>query len=248
VSAAGAAGSAAPVLELRDVHAYIDVSTILQGVSLTVPANAVTVILGRNGVGKTTTLRSVLGLVRRTGRISLLGEPIETLETSRIVRRGVAYVPEDRDVFRRLTVTENLRLAELKGREPRYDLVYELFGELRERGRQPAGSLSGGQQQMLSLARALLNETAVMLVDEPTKGLAPRVVGEVVTVLERAREVSTIVMVEQNLAVARRLADHVVVMSEGRVVAEGDRTMLEDDRRMRRLLGIEAAEAEKRKA
>ena len=230
----------APVLELVDVQANIGVSHILQGVSFTAPANAVTVVLGRNGVGKTTTLRAILGLVQRSGSIRLLGEQIEQVETSKIVRRGVAYVPEDRDVFRRLSVQENLMLAERKNSEHRYELVYELFGELKTRAKQAAGSMSGGQQQMLSLARGLLNENALMLIDEPTKGLAPRVVGDVVKVLEKAREISTIVMVEQNLAVARRLADHVVVMSEGRVVVEGERDLLDDDHRMRQLLGLEA--------
>jgi len=237
---AGTAVATAPVLELADVQASIGVSHILQGVSFTAPANAVTVVLGRNGVGKTTTLRAILGLVQRSGSIRFLGEQIEHVETSRIVRRGVAYVPEDRDVFRRLSVLENLKLAERKASPHRYDLVYDLFGELKTRSRQAAGSLSGGQQQMLSLARGLLNDNALMLIDEPTKGLAPKVVGDVVKVLERAREISTIVMVEQNLAVARRLADHVVVMSEGRVVIEGERDLLDDDNRMRRLLGLEA--------
>lgn len=228
-----------PVLELRDVHSNIGVSHILQGVTFKVPANKVTVVLGRNGVGKTSTLRTVLGLQNRTeGEILYMGESIAGVDTHQITNRGIAYVPEDRDVFHDLTVTENLRLAERKNSAHRYDLVYELFPELKERGRQSGDSLSGGQQQMLSLARGLLNENALMLIDEPTKGLAPRVVSEVVQVLERARDVATIVMVEQNLAAAKRLAGHVVVMAEGRVVAEGDPDLLDDEGRMRGMLGI----------
>jgi branched-chain amino acid transport system ATP-binding protein len=226
------------ILELHDVHANIGVSHILQGVTLTVPENLVTVVLGRNGVGKTTTLRSVLGLVRRTGRITFQGNDISRMQTHDIVRAGMSYVPEDRDVFRGLTVLENLKLAERKGKQHRYELVYDLFPELRQRGRQVAGTLSGGQQQMLSLGRGLLNDDPLILIDEPTKGLAPRVVREVVDVLDRARHVSTIVMVEQNLLAARRLAGHVVVMAEGRVVQEGDPEVLGDEARVRDLLGL----------
>jgi branched-chain amino acid transport system ATP-binding protein len=180
----------------------------------------------------------VLGLVRRTGRITFQGTEIARMQTHDIVREGISYVPEDRDVFRGLTVSENLRLAERKGREHRYDLVYELVPELRQRASQIAGTLSGGQQQMVSLGRGLLNDDPLILIDEPTKGLAPRVVGEVVDVLDRARHVSTIVMVEQNLLAARRLAGYVVVMAEGRVVKDGSPDLLADDAQVRDLLGL----------
>jgi branched-chain amino acid transport system ATP-binding protein len=228
------------VLELDDVHASIGVSHILQGVSLRVPAGQVTVIIGRNGVGKTTTLRAVLGLVERTGEIRHRGARIDTLETSRIARRGIAYVPEDRDVFGDLTVAENLALAERKGSAHHYDLVYDLFPELETRARQLAGTLSGGQQQMVSLARGLLNDNSLMLVDEPTKGLAPKVVTEVVSVLERVKGRSTVLMVEQNIAAARRLADHVVIMAQGRVVSQHSRDVLEDEATVRDALGVSA--------
>jgi branched-chain amino acid transport system ATP-binding protein len=228
-----------PVLELEDVHARIGVSHILQGVSLTVPHNAVTAVLGRNGVGKTSTLRSILGLMNRTGSITLNGERIEKELTHSIIKRGVAYVPEDRDVFHGLTVAENLRLAERKGSPQNYDRVYELFPELKARAKQVAGTLSGGQQQMVSLGRGLLNDNILMLIDEPTKGLAPKLVTEVVEVLERIRGTSSIVMVEQNLAAANRLADHVVVLAEGRVVLQGPAAeLLGDEQRIRELLGV----------
>jgi branched-chain amino acid transport system ATP-binding protein len=142
------------------------------------------------------------------------------MTTHRIVRRSVGYVPEDRDVFTGLTVDENLRLAERDG-EPRYDLVYELFPELRARGAQRAGTLSGGQQQMVAIARALLNDNRLLLVDEPTKGLAPALVADVARVLERLAELTTVLLVEQNLGVVRRLAHHVVVLDQGRVVHAG---------------------------
>ena len=163
------------MLELRDVHAYYGESHVLHGMRLSVDTGEVATLVGRNGVGKTTTLRGILGLAPRTGSVTLAGEELTRLSVHEVVQRGVGYVPEDRDVFAGLTVAENLRLAERKGSELRYDLVYELFPELKQRAAQKAGTLSGGQQQMVSLSRALLNaDNRILLVDEPTKGLAPR--------------------------------------------------------------------------
>src|SRR5918994_2589295 len=177
-----------PLLEVRDLHVHLGESHVLQGVSFDVEEGGVTALLGRNGVGKTTTMRALLGLVPRSGSVTLAGEELTRLRTHAIVRRGIGYVPEDRDVFAGLTVDENLRLAERSSKSsgnghPRYGLVYELFPELRTRGGQKAGTLSGGQQQMLAIARALLNENSVLLVDEPTKGLAPLLVTEVAAAL-----------------------------------------------------------------
>jgi branched-chain amino acid transport system ATP-binding protein len=156
------------------------------------------------------------------------------------VRRRIGYVPEDRDVFSGLTVEENLRLAE-RDAEPRYDLVYELFPELRERGQQRAGTLSGGQQQMVAIARALLNDNRVLLVDEPTKGLAPALVADVARVLERLAELTTVLLVEQNLGVVRRIARDVVVLDQGRVVHTGDaKELLEQPDLVKRLLSVGA--------
>jgi branched-chain amino acid transport system ATP-binding protein len=193
---------------------------VLQGVSFHVADGGVTALLGRNGVGKTTTIRAILGLVGRRGRIVYGGDEIQSLATHKIVQREIGYVPEDRDVFAALTVQENLKLAERDG-EPRYGLVYDLFPELRERAEQRAGTLSGGQQQMLAIARALLNDNRLLLVDEPTKGLAPRLVTEVARVLEHVAELHTVLLVEQNLGVVRRLARDVIVLDQGRVVHEG---------------------------
>jgi branched-chain amino acid transport system ATP-binding protein len=234
---------ATALLEVRDLNVYLGESHILQGISFDVRRGGITGLLGRNGVGKTTTLRGILGLVRRTGSVMLDGTETTTLPVHEIVRRGVAYVPEDRDVFAGLTVEENLRLAELPGSALRYDLVYELFPELRQRGAQKAGTLSGGQQQMVALARALLNaENRILLVDEPTKGLAPLVVRHVVEALQRAAEVATILLVEQNLSVAHKLVHDVVVLDQGRVAFTGDvETLMGDPELARRYLGIAAS-------
>jgi branched-chain amino acid transport system ATP-binding protein len=232
-----------PLLSVRDLHVHLGQSHVLQGVTFDVQEGGVTALLGRNGVGKTTTLRAVMGLVPPRGTATLAGEELTRLPTHRIVRRGVGYVPEDRDVFAGLTVEENLRLAE-RDAEPRYDLVYDLFPELRERGGQRAGTLSGGQQQMVALARALLNENRILLVDEPTKGLAPLLVTEVARVLERVGENETVLLVEQNLGVVQRLARDVVVLDQGQVVHTGPADeLLGNAALLRQLLGVSRAEA-----
>ena len=231
-----------PLLDVRGLHVYLGQSHVLQGVSFAVREGGVTALLGRNGVGKTTTLRALLGLVRPRGRVELAGDDVTGLPTHRIVQRGVGYVPEDRDVFAGLSVEENLRLAERDG-GARYDLVYGLFPELKARARQRAGTLSGGQQQMVAIARALLNENRLLLVDEPTKGLAPLLVKEVAGVLERASETETILLVEQNVGVVQAVARDAVVLDQGRVVYAGPaRELLEDAARVKQLLGVSRAE------
>jgi branched-chain amino acid transport system ATP-binding protein len=228
-------------LAVRDLHVHLGQSHVLQGISFDVPKGGVTALLGRNGVGKTTTLRSLLGLVRPRGSVVLDGQDIARLPTHRIVGRGVGYVPEDRDVFAGLTVKENLELAERNG-NARYDLVYELFPELRERGEQKAGTLSGGQQQMVAIGRALLNENRILLVDEPTKGLAPLLVTEVARVLERVSETETMLLVEQNLGVVKRIARDAIVLDGGRVTYAGPaEELLSDPARVRSLLGVSGA-------
>ncbi|WP_208322377.1 MULTISPECIES: ABC transporter ATP-binding protein [unclassified Mumia] len=227
-----------PVLVVEHLAGDIDGQQVVEDVSLTVPPYGVTAVLGRNGVGKTSTLRSILGLIHRTGDIRLAGERIDRLPTYKIVQRGVGYVPEDREVFSKLTVAENIRLAE-RTAHPRRDLVDALFPDLVARRDQMAGTLSGGQQQMVSLARALINDNQILLVDEPTKGLAPRVVNEVAEALQEAAKTVPILLVEQNLDVVRRLADAAVVIESGRVVHTGDATaLLDDDELTTRLLGV----------
>ncbi len=227
-----------PLLAVRDLHVHLAASHVLQGVSFDVPEGGVTALLGRNGVGKTTTLRALMGLVQPRGTATLGGTELTRLQTHEIVRRGVGYVPEDRDVFAGLTVEENLRLAERNG-SARYELVYELFPELKQRGAQRAGTLSGGQQQMVAIARALLNENRVLLIDEPTKGLAPLLVTEVANVLERISQTETVLLVEQNLGVVQRLARDAIVLDQGRVVYAGSaQELLASSANVRRYLGV----------
>lgn len=230
----------APILTVTHLSASIAGQQVVEDVSFEVPATGITAVLGRNGVGKTSTMRGVLGLISRRGRVVLAGERIDALPTHRIVQRGVGYVPEDREVFAGLTVAENLALAE-RDRKPRRDFVAELFPDLMVRRSQLAGTLSGGQQQMVSVARALLNENRILLVDEPTKGLAPKIVDDVARALQEAAKIVPILLVEQNLDVVRTLADDAIVIAGGRVVHTGSaRQILDDDALTTRLLGVSA--------
>jgi branched-chain amino acid transport system ATP-binding protein len=236
---------ARPLLEVRDLDVYRGEAHILEGVDFTVRRNRVTALLGRNGVGKTTTLLAILGLLPARGDIVFDGQGIVGMETHDLVRDlGIGYVPEDREIFSELTVRENLRLTE-RSRESaeRYQLVYDLFPILEERQQQRAGTLSGGQQQMLSIARALLNPNPLLLIDEPTKGLAPIVLTEVVEALKGSLTDTTVLLVEQNLRVAQQLAMDVVVLDEGRVVFTGAvDDLLGDPELTNRYLGVSAAE------
>jgi len=227
-------------LQVRDLHVTLGGSHVLQGVSFDVPTGGVTALLGRNGVGKTTTLKALLGIVASTGDRNVLGTNTKGLSTHRVVKLGVGYVPEDRDVFAGLSVEENLRLAEQRD-DPRYDEVFALFPELKSRARQRAGTLSGGQQQMVSIARVLLNGWPLLLVDEPSKGLAPKLVSELTDVLERVAATSTIFLVEQNLAVVKRLASRIIVLDHGEVVHTGTADELADEALARRFLGVAGA-------
>jgi len=232
----------APILQVRNLRAWIAGQQVVEDVTFDVPATGITAVLGRNGAGKTSTLRGILGLISRKGEVLLDGERIDGLSTHRIVQRGVGYVPEDRDVFAGLTVAENLALAE-RQREPRRDFVAQLFPDLVARRDQRAGTLSGGQQQMVSVARALLNDNRLLLVDEPTKGLAPKIVTEVSDALAEAARVVPMLLVEQNLDVVRRLADQAIVIAGGRVAFVGRASEILDDAHLtRRLLGVSAEE------
>jgi branched-chain amino acid transport system ATP-binding protein len=231
-------GETAPVLTLDDVHVRYGGSHILQGVSFDVPATGVTALLGRNGVGKTTSLKAIIGLAPRTGRIVLQGSEIQSTTTARIIRGGIGYVPEDREVFGGLTVEENLRLA-APDQGVDAPIVGRLFPDLVARRGQRAGTLSGGQQQMVSLARVLLRENALLLIDEPTKGLAPKLVTEVADVLAEVARTTPILLVEQNLPLVRRIADRVIVLDAGTVVHRGTAADLVADVDLtRELLGV----------
>ncbi|BCY08231.1 ABC transporter ATP-binding protein [Actinoplanes sp. L3-i22] len=226
------------ILTIRDLSVRLGGSHILQGVTFDVAATGVTALLGRNGVGKTTTLRAILGELPAEGSVEYDGKPALGRATHRLVRDGLGYVPEDRCVFAGLTVAENLRLAE-RTPEPDYALVHELFPELEQRAAQRAGTLSGGQQQMVAIARVLLNPNRLLLVDEPTKGLAPAVVTAVATVLGRVAERVPVLLVEQNLAVVRKLAADAVVIEAGRVAWRGAASdLLGNNETTRALLGV----------
>lgn len=233
------------ILKVSGLTAAIDGSQVVDSVDFTVPANGITALLGRNGVGKTSTIKAIIGLITRTaGTIELAGQRIEREATHKIIRRGVGYVPEDREVFAALSVAENLKLAE-RDATPRRELVETLFPDLVKRANQAAGTLSGGQQQMVSLARALLNENKLLLVDEPTKGLAPKIVQEVTEALAEAAKTVPILLVEQNLAVVRQLANGAIVLSGGKVVHRTDSAtgFLDDEKLTQRFLGVQSEEA-----
>jgi len=236
-----------PLLALQGLHTHIGEYHILQGVDLVVPRGGVTVLLGRNGAGKTTTLRSIVGLWRASaGRIRFNGQDISRLATPDIARRGIAYVPEDMGIFANLSVQENIRLAALAGRidETRLQWIFGLFPALQRFWLRPGGSLSGGQKQMLAIARAIIEPRALLLIDEPTKGLAPAMVQNLAEALRELKQHdTTILLVEQNFNFVRALGDHVAVMDDGRVVHSGAMQALADDEALQaRLLGLQAAD------
>jgi len=224
-------------LEVKDLHVTINGSHILQGVNFLVPENKVTALLGRNGVGKSTTLKAIMGLNPGTGIIKFGGTEIVSMPTHKIVQMGMGYVPEDREIFASLTVKENLSLA-ARDEQPNYDLVYSLFPELLTRTGQRAGTLSGGQQQMVAISRALLNKNKILRIDEPTKGLAPKLVTEVAKSLAHVADHSTMLIVEQNLALVKAIAQNIIVMDQGKVVFEGGPENLQDESFVKSMLGV----------
>jgi branched-chain amino acid transport system ATP-binding protein len=234
---------AAPLLEIQDVHTFIGQHQILQGVSLRVRPDAVTVVLGRNGAGKTTTLRTVMGLLHpRQGEVRFEGRPIHGLPPHAVARLGIGYVPEGQGIFATLTVDENLRVAQRmadEGTARRLRWVFELFPDLARFRDARAGTLSGGQKQMLAIARALLNPNRLLLVDEPSKGLAPIVVEHLIAALRELKGEVTVVLVEQNLAMAEALGDDFYLLDDGRTVHRGTMAALAADPDLkRRYLGV----------
>ena len=226
-------------LSVKDLHVKINESHILHGVTFDVPAHKVTALLGRNGVGKSTTLKSIMGLYEGTGSVELNGKEILGTPTYKIAQAGVAFVPEDREIFSTLSVRENLTLASRsKNNNEAYAFIFELFPELDTRAAQVAGSLSGGQQQMVAIARALLNKNEILLVDEPTKGLAPKLVTEVANALTKVARETTMLLVEQNLALVRRVAHNVIVMDQGRVIFQGGPENLNNETWVHQMLGV----------
>jgi len=224
------------LLSVEDIHTYYGEAHILQGVSIRVGEGEVVTLIGRNGAGKTTTLLSIMGIAQaRRGAVRLAGEEITRLQTHEIVQRGIGWVPEERRVLPNLTVLENLRLGMLgAGRDDagaaRLDEVFEFFPRLRERIAQEGRSLSGGEQQMLAIARGLVARPRLMLVDEPTEGLAPLLVQDLTGILrEINRRGTTILLVEQTLEVALALSHRLYVMDQGRIQFEGTPDELQND-------------------
>ena len=209
------------LLDVRDLDAYYDQSHVLQGVSFAIARGEVVTLLGRNGAGKTTTLKSIMGIVQaRGGAITFDGRALGGLPPHRIGRAGIAYVPETRDIFPSLSVDENLTLAARPGNGDGWtaERVYELFPKLRERAQAGGDVLSGGEQQMLAIARALMTNPRLLLLDEPIEGLAPIIVEQIEAVLTALKGRGlTILLVEQNLAFATAFADTIVVLGKGRV-------------------------------
>jgi branched-chain amino acid transport system ATP-binding protein len=228
------------LLEVTDVETYYGESHILQGVDLEVGEDEVVALLGRNGVGKTTTLRSILQLTPpRTGSIRFKGEELVGKDTYEVAKAGIGWIPEERRMFGRLTVEENLKAAvpDPDRTDELLAMAYETFPILKERTTQRAGKLSGGQQQMLAIARGLLGENDLLLVDEPSEGLAPQIVTDVgEALLDASRDVS-ILLVEQKLGLALDLADRFYVMDHGTIIDEGNAAdVTPEDERLRRYL------------
>jgi branched-chain amino acid transport system ATP-binding protein len=228
------------LLEVSDLEAFYGRTKALHGVSFSMTAGGITTILGANGAGKTTTLRAISRMVRTAGTIRFAGQPLDHRATEDVVQLGIAHAPEGRGTFVHLTVEENLRLGAWGRRDRRglaedFDRVFGYFPVLRERRRQPGGTLSGGEQQMLAVARALMLRPRLLLLDEPSLGLAPMIVREIFRILRAVnREGVTILLVEQNAAMALDLADHVFLLETGRIVLEGPSEVLRKDDAIRR--------------
>ncbi|PJI98998.1 amino acid/amide ABC transporter ATP-binding protein 2 (HAAT family) [Acidovorax sp. 69] len=229
------------ILDVDDVHAHYGKSHVLQGVGFQVGDGELVTLLGRNGAGKTTTLKSIAGVVAPTqGRVAFGGKPVQGLPPHAIARQGVCLVPEHRGIFKLLTVEENLLLG-LRQRSPwQLEDVYRIFPRLKERRRNGGGQLSGGEQQMLAIGRALMNDPKLLMLDEPVEGLAPVIVEEIVAQLKTIKAAGVaILLVEQNLEVCTQLADRHCILEQGRIVYTADNTaFLADDEVKDRYLGV----------
>ena len=223
------------MIEVKDIHSYYGKSHILHGVSLELKQGELVCLLGRNGVGKSTTLKSIMGIVRPTqGSIRFDGKELVGSQPYQIARLGVGYVPEDRRIFKSLTVHENLLMGTQKAKNSgsaervwTIDKIYEIFPNLRERRSNKGSHLSGGEQQMLTVARTLMGNPKLILVDEPTEGLAPLIVKDVLEMLSAVRKSGvTVLMVEQNFKAAIKVADRFYIMGKGQMVFEGDTAAL----------------------
>lgn len=231
------------ILKLDQVETYISQYHILQGISFEAKVGAVSVLLGRNGAGKTTTLRTIMGLTPAAkGSIVFDGKDISKLAPYEIANHGIGYVPEDQGIFAQLTVEENMRVAIRKETESvmqKQEYILELFPDLKKFWKKHGGNLSGGQKQMLAMARAFVNDSKLLLIDEPSKGLAPIVIEKVMEAITEMKKHTSILLVEQNFMMASRIGDTYTLIDDGRTVQSGTMEMLiEDEQLKRKYLGI----------
>ncbi|MBL8324450.1 MAG: ABC transporter ATP-binding protein [Rubrivivax sp.] len=230
------------MLQVTDLHAFYGKSHVLHGVNFHVAGGEIVALLGRNGSGRSTTVKTIMGLVEGAGAVAFAGQPILGLEPFEIAHRGIGYVPENRDIFPELTVHQNLMLGEKGGagsarRAPRWSFedMYRLFPRLKERQHTEAGVLSGGEQQMLTLCRTLMGDPELIMIDEPTEGLAPKIVALVADFLrELKRRGMAVLLVEQKLTIALEVADRCLVMGHGQIVFEGTPDRLRADAAIRK--------------
>lgn len=230
------------ILQISGIHTYIGQFHILEGVSVDVPQGSITVLLGRNGAGKTTTLKSIMSMTPPSqGEIRFEGQSLIGKRPYQIAQLGIGYVPEHRAIFKALSVQENLEIAQ-RGKDDlskRLDMIFELFPDLKRLYHLSGGQLSGGQQQMLALARALVPDNRLLLIDEPSEGLAPVIIEQLMSAIRQLAANSTILLVEQNFIMASQLADHYVIIEEGQSVKAGDMKSLADDPALvQRYLGV----------
>ncbi len=224
-----------PILEVESIHTFIGQFHILEGVSLVVPRGSITVLLGRNGAGKTTTLKSILGLTPpRHGVVRFDGEEIQGKHAYDIAAMGIGYVPEHRAIFRNLSVAENLKIAERKrgDLDRKADFIFDLFPDLKRLYRLPGNHLSGGQQQMLAVARALVADNKLLLIDEPSEGLAPILIEQMMEAIRNLSETTTVLLVEQNFIMASQLAQAYYILDDGRTVHQGNMVDLVQDKEL----------------
>jgi branched-chain amino acid transport system ATP-binding protein len=234
------------LLEIQDAHVYIGSFYILQGISLVVPKGEVTLLLGRNGAGKTTTMKTILGIYPpKEGKIIFKEEEISNLPTHKIVNKGIGYVPDTRRIFGTLTVEQNLIVSRRKATshsemQERLELIFDLFPDIRGFLKQKAGTLSGGQQQMLAVARALVNNNDLLLIDEPTEGLSPLLAKNLIASLSRLKEFATILLVEQNFRAVSKLGDNYYIIDSGKIAHEGNNMseLIEDKVLLAKYLGV----------
>ena len=225
------------LLEIRNLHAFYGKSHVLHGVDLVINEGEIVSLLGRNGVGRSTTVKAAMGQVDATGSVKFKGEELLGLKAFQVAHKGLGYVPENRDIFPTLTVEQNLILGEKKGKKSRWtiDDMYQMFPRLKERQHTAAGVLSGGEQQMLTLCRTLMGDPDLIMIDEPTEGLAPKIVDLVAEYLKELKNRGiSILLVEQKLAIALEISQRVYVMGHGAIVFEGTPAELRADANIRK--------------